>query len=140
MHTVHCPALLDTLYLFIVCKVLPACIRALSVKACSEHAHTGLLRWPGLSSCLRGHVVRRARACVCVCVCVCVFSQVNGVPVSVEALLELLANEVPDMRQRVGVPDQVVFGGQGFTLTKARLQVRRDCTRTHTHTYAHARG
>ena len=28
------------------------------------------------------------------------------------------------MRARVGVPDQLVYGGQGFTLTKLQLQAR----------------
>ncbi|EFJ48119.1 hypothetical protein VOLCADRAFT_104902 [Volvox carteri f. nagariensis] len=38
-------------------------------------------------------------------------------------VLSKLALEIPDMRSRVGVADQVVFGGQGFSLTKARLQI-----------------
>ncbi|GLI62003.1 hypothetical protein VaNZ11_004577 [Volvox africanus] len=41
-----------------------------------------------------------------------------------DEVLSKLAVEIPDMRSRVGVADQVVFGGQGFSLTKARLQVR----------------
>mmetsp|Transcript_3050 Transcript_3050/g.8024 ORF Transcript_3050/g.8024 Transcript_3050/m.8024 type:complete len:678 (-) Transcript_3050:373-2406(-) len=41
-----------------------------------------------------------------------------------EDLLASLANDVPDMRQRVGVPDQVVFGGQGWSMTKTRLQLQ----------------
>ncbi|KAL6761963.1 hypothetical protein V8C86DRAFT_2526853 [Haematococcus lacustris] len=49
---------------------------------------------------------------------------VGGVAVNMEDLLAALAAEVPDMRQRVGVPDQVVYGGQGLSLTKARLQVK----------------
>lgn len=38
-------------------------------------------------------------------------------------LLEKLAIEIPDMRTRVGVPEQVVYGGQGLTITKLQLQV-----------------
>ncbi|GIL75359.1 hypothetical protein Vretimale_8033, partial [Volvox reticuliferus] len=41
-----------------------------------------------------------------------------------DEVLSKLAVEIPDMRSRVGVADQVVFGGQGFSLTKARLQIR----------------
>ncbi|MEW5299727.1 MAG: hypothetical protein WDW36_002714 [Sanguina aurantia] len=38
------------------------------------------------------------------------------------SLLEKLAMEVPDMCSRVGVGSQQVFGGSGFSLTKAQLQ------------------
>ncbi|KAG2422678.1 hypothetical protein HXX76_015842 [Chlamydomonas incerta] len=41
-----------------------------------------------------------------------------------DEVLGKLAAEIPDMRMRVGVADQTVFGGQGFSLTKARLQLR----------------
>ena len=41
-----------------------------------------------------------------------------------EELLESLAVEIPDMRVRVGVVDQVVFGGQGFSLTRVQLQLK----------------
>jgi len=47
-----------------------------------------------------------------------------GGPGTLDQVLATLAVEIPDLRQRVGVPDQVVFGGQGFSLTKARLQAR----------------
>jgi len=39
-----------------------------------------------------------------------------------EELLEKLAGEIPDMRMRVGVMDQVVFGGPGFSVTRLQLQ------------------
>ncbi|KAG1670756.1 hypothetical protein FOA52_013983 [Chlamydomonas sp. UWO 241] len=39
-----------------------------------------------------------------------------------EDMLETLASEIPDMRVRVGVVDQVVFGGQGFSVTRLQLQ------------------
>lgn len=42
-----------------------------------------------------------------------------------DELLGKLAVDIPDMRARVGVPDQVVYGGQGLTVTKLQLQVRR---------------
>lgn len=38
-------------------------------------------------------------------------------------MLEKLALEIPDMRTRVGVVDQVVFGGPGlFSITRLQLQ------------------
>eukprot|EP00798_Chlamydomonas_sp_ICE-L_P020032 gene20032-26750_t len=37
-------------------------------------------------------------------------------------ILERLAVEIPDMRNRVGVADQIVFGGPGITLTKLQIQ------------------
>ncbi|GAX73890.1 hypothetical protein CEUSTIGMA_g1340.t1 [Chlamydomonas eustigma] len=41
-----------------------------------------------------------------------------------EDVLVKLAVEIPDMRVRVGVVDQMVYGGSGFSLTKMRLQVQ----------------
>ncbi|KAG2485057.1 hypothetical protein HYH03_016155 [Edaphochlamys debaryana] len=41
-----------------------------------------------------------------------------------DELLGRLAVDIPDMRSRVGVADQTVFGGQGFSITKARLQLK----------------
>ncbi|GFR42922.1 hypothetical protein Agub_g3923, partial [Astrephomene gubernaculifera] len=40
-----------------------------------------------------------------------------------EEVLGKLAVDIPDMRSRVGVGDQAVFGGQGLSLTRARLQL-----------------
>lgn len=40
-----------------------------------------------------------------------------------EELLETLATEIPDMRNRVGVGDAEVFGSSGFSLTRVRLQI-----------------
>lgn len=41
-----------------------------------------------------------------------------------EDVLEKLALEIPDMRIRVGVMDQVVYGGSGFSLARLQLQVQ----------------
>jgi hypothetical protein len=39
-------------------------------------------------------------------------------------VLEKLAVDVPDLRIRVGVNDQVVFGGSGFSTTRLQLQMK----------------
>ena len=41
-----------------------------------------------------------------------------------EDVLEKLALEIPDMRIRVGVMDQVVYGGSGFSMARLQLQVQ----------------
>jgi len=48
----------------------------------------------------------------------------DNIPPAVDDMLATLAMEIPDIRNRVGVPDQIVFGGQGFSLTKLQLQVK----------------